>query len=696
MKEKVAILGGGIGSLTTAFELAQQKNEQGESKYDITVYQLGWRLGGKLATGRNQERGQRIEEHGIHGFLGAYYNAGELMGKVFKHLSSIKGLSGFYTKFDDAFLKQNTVIMWKNEEAQWDPWKITIPPNDKSYDDVHIVSDYRERIVSIIKIFADQMLESNNYIAKFLGRRLLSELEKRALDFDRLGDWIVNVLARIWHFVRPFLQLYLYLFRSSKVRQLFIVADFNFALLVGFFNDDIRQKGFASIDHQNYAGWLKKHGAANLTIESSFAKNTPDITYNFKGGDTTKEAEMAAGSFLQWSLRLYGFIGSFVMAFKAGSGESVLAPIYRSLKEEGVKFEFFNKVTNLNVCTKQKIIQSVDIDIQATVKGKIEYQPLIGPVANLMCWPSQPIFMQLEEGSELKAQDINLESWWSPWKNVGKKTLRAGEDYDHLVLGISIGAHQFVCKELVKDKSNKPLVSGSAYHSRWEAMVEEIETVQTQAMQLWFEDAMPVYLNKSLKLPPNDKWVSGTFAAPVQGHVDFSDLIPAEEWPKDGPKGIFYICGPQKDTGFPSFSDVGFPKSQNDMAKKVSIEYLNTYSGPVLPGATLKNGFDFSRLYDPSGATDEKAFDYQYWRSNIDPSERYVTVLPGASQYRLHAWESGYSNLSLSGDWTNTGLNVGSVEGTVMGGRLAAYAISSSPALDLIYGFDPFGLLESS
>jgi len=359
-------------------------------------------------------------------------------------------------------------------------------------------------------------------------------------------------------------------------------------------------------------------------------------------------------------------------------------------------FEFFNKVTNLSVCSKQKIIQSVDIDIQATVKGGVEYQPLIGPVADLMCWPSKPIFDQLEEGPELKSQNINLESWWSPWKNVAKKTLRAGEDYDHLVLGIAIGAHQFVCKELINDKTNKPLVSGSAYDSRWEAMVEEIETVQTQAMQLWFKEEMPVYLNKSLTLPQDDKWISGTFAVPFQGQADFSDLIPVEEWPEDGPKGIFYICGPQKDTGFPPFSDTSFPQDQNDMAKKASIDYLNRYSGPVLPGATVQNGFDFSRLYHPNGVTDEKAFDYQYWRANIDPSERYVTVLPGASRYRLHAWASGYSNLSLCGDWINTGLNVGSVEASVMGGRLASHAISASPPLDLIYGFDPFGLVQST
>ena len=46
--QKVAILGGGAASCTTALALTAQPgwNEH----YDITIYQLGWRLGGKAAS----------------------------------------------------------------------------------------------------------------------------------------------------------------------------------------------------------------------------------------------------------------------------------------------------------------------------------------------------------------------------------------------------------------------------------------------------------------------------------------------------------------------------------------------------------------------------------------------------------------------------------------------------------------------
>src|SRR3546814_1311221 len=59
-KRKIAILGGGVGALTSAFYLASQPGAA--EKYEITVYSIGWRLGGKCATGRNPEFGNRIEE----------------------------------------------------------------------------------------------------------------------------------------------------------------------------------------------------------------------------------------------------------------------------------------------------------------------------------------------------------------------------------------------------------------------------------------------------------------------------------------------------------------------------------------------------------------------------------------------------------------------------------------------------------
>lgn len=63
-KKKVAILGGGMGAIATAFALTDPQNPT-RNQYDITLYQMGWRLGGKGASGRNQAIADRIEEHSL-------------------------------------------------------------------------------------------------------------------------------------------------------------------------------------------------------------------------------------------------------------------------------------------------------------------------------------------------------------------------------------------------------------------------------------------------------------------------------------------------------------------------------------------------------------------------------------------------------------------------------------------------------
>jgi len=78
-REKIAVLGGGIAGLTAAYELSKTKELQ--DKYEVTIYQMGWRLGGKASTGRGPE-GQ-IQEHGLHFWFGCYENAFRMLKEVY-------------------------------------------------------------------------------------------------------------------------------------------------------------------------------------------------------------------------------------------------------------------------------------------------------------------------------------------------------------------------------------------------------------------------------------------------------------------------------------------------------------------------------------------------------------------------------------------------------------------------------------
>ena len=79
-KKKIAILGGGMAGLTTAYELT--RTPELRALHDVTIYQLGWRLGGKAASGRD-EYGRNLE-HGLHVWFGCYANVFRLVQEVYR------------------------------------------------------------------------------------------------------------------------------------------------------------------------------------------------------------------------------------------------------------------------------------------------------------------------------------------------------------------------------------------------------------------------------------------------------------------------------------------------------------------------------------------------------------------------------------------------------------------------------------
>src|SRR5271170_2899073 len=78
-RQSIVIVGGGLAGLAAAFELTKPGRYPGA---DVTVYQMGWRLGGKCSSGRDQQG--RIIEHGLHMWFGYYENAFRLLREVYE------------------------------------------------------------------------------------------------------------------------------------------------------------------------------------------------------------------------------------------------------------------------------------------------------------------------------------------------------------------------------------------------------------------------------------------------------------------------------------------------------------------------------------------------------------------------------------------------------------------------------------
>lgn len=684
---KIAILGGGISALTTAFELTREPDWQ--SRYDITLYQMGWRLGGKCATQRGPN--DRIEEHGIHGFLGCYYNALPLMADCYRALG--RPADAPLATFEQAFQPESFVLMWEFVNGGLQRWPFTAPTNDLLPDNPASLTTIREWTGALVR-FIDHWLDEQHTPALSLhaldlaaARTLVRELERTVVSTDP-GDHphSQGLLDRAWQWLHE--RLAALAQAHDEIRRVYVALEFLTAVVRGTLADRIAERGFDAIDNENFSDWLARHGASPMTVSSPLALNTVNLSYQYPQGDTTRSPQMAAGAYLHWTLRSFAYMGAFAWLFAAGTGETVIAPLYLVLKARGVKFEFFHKVEALNLSADGQAVAAVQMAVQATLKDPAAgYDPLID-VKGLPAWPPGPRFEQLEQGQALQEQDIDLESYWTPWQPVARKTLHAGQDYDQLVFAISIGAVPHLCAELV------------ATMPAWADMVQKVTTVQTQTMQLWLSRSTR---DMGWDIPlkhPTDTVIGATYLNPLDGQVDFSHLLAWESWPSAAaPASLWYFSGAMDDCEPPPpFSDTGYPARARARVKAQCIQYLQTAVGLLLPQATTNAvsppgdpvGLDFSLLVPHDAATAGQGvqrFDQQFWRANIDPTERYVTSPPGSTVARLKAWGSGLSNLVLAGDWIYTGLNVGSVEGAVMGGRLAAHAVSGSPALTDITGY---------
>ncbi|HEY1448328.1 MAG TPA: NAD(P)-binding protein, partial [Caulobacteraceae bacterium] len=76
---KIAILGGGMAALSAAYQLTKTPALQAANQ--VTVYQLGWRLGGKAASGMDS-LGRNLE-HGLHVWFGCYENTFQMIQEVY-------------------------------------------------------------------------------------------------------------------------------------------------------------------------------------------------------------------------------------------------------------------------------------------------------------------------------------------------------------------------------------------------------------------------------------------------------------------------------------------------------------------------------------------------------------------------------------------------------------------------------------
>ena len=699
-KTKIAVLGAGMGSIAAIYELTQLPENR--AKYDITVYTLGWRVGGKGASARNQQMGGRIEEHGLHIWFGFYDNAFKVMKDAYQEMQRSPELP--LSTFETAFTPHDYIVLMDEYKGEWrTPWQYTFPvtggsPGDGGdlpsfweiawlelqwvMTDIHtfllnlnqpcgadvdqshnhpkegwwdaikgVVGDIDHRIHDLDTVPASDML------ALALG--VISSVDKKLASLDKgaIADIEASVCSLLEKFRAWLWDKYGCHVDDDVARRCLIMADIGTTCIIGLLRDQVRSKGIFSIDVYELSDWLTRHGANPLTLTSPMVRALYDNIFAYENGDAAKP-NAAAGTSLVWLTRMvFTYKGHLMYKMNAGMGDTIFTPFYQVLKARGVTFKFFQCVQNLGLDAGKQRIETIQVMPQVDLTVD-QYDPLI-EVRGLPCWPNQPNWDQIKNGDVLRGKGVNLEAICTPDDGRSPTTLKRGQDFDLVILGIPVAAVAPITKELAAN-SNKPA---------WEKMLESVKTVQTQAYQLWS--------NRTLEelgwISGSDSPVLGTYVELIDTYADMSHLIPVENQPADQQvKSIAYFCGAMPDTKTQADADA--------LAYKNAVE--NTVDNMPRLWKQFQNpdgSIHWDWLIDPQNREGQARFNAQFVRANWTGTERYTLSVAGSTQYRLKADQTGYDNLYIVGDWIENGFNSGCIEASTMSGMQASRAICGYP-----------------
>jgi uncharacterized protein with NAD-binding domain and iron-sulfur cluster len=708
---RVAILGGGCAALATAFELSRPEHR---GRYQLTVYQQGWRLGGKGASGRGPAG--RIEEHGLHVWMGWYENAFRILRECYAELAADPG-AWPALHWRDAFLPDPYVgVADRDRRGGWSSMLAYMPqrpglPGDPITGGPFTIASYLGCAVELLiaglgdlhvyalagrpaaqpaaapaRSLGQQIdaLISYGRLATLAGLAEAGDILRRffARPAEQPPGPLLALLDRLTATARGWIEALAA--ADPEVRHRWYMVDLLLASLRGVIRDRIAldPRGFDAINHLDFRDWLRLHGASELLLGSDQLRGgLYDLSFAYVDGDPARPA-FAAGDAMRGACRMFfTYRGSFFWKLRGGMGDVVFAPLYEVLRRRGVRFAFFHRLDNVGLAADGSHVAALEMSVQAEVRDG-DYRPLVD-VAGMPCWPAEPDFDQLVGGDALRASGWQPESFWEP-RRAAARTLRVGDDFDLVVLGVGLGAVPHVCRELV------------ARDPRWRAMTERVTTVATQAFQLWLRADLA-----ALGWPGPSPSLSG-FAKPFDTWADMPHLIDAEAW-RHPPQAIAYFCGALPlPPGTPD--DPQHPAAQRERVRRSAVGFLDRQIQPLWPRAVRPGGgFRWELLADAAtdAANDAAAagaaapvhagperFATQFWTANVNPSDRYVQSMPGSSAYRISPLDNTYDNLTIAGDWTACGINVGCVEAAVVSGRLAAHAIAKLPALADIIGYD--------
>lgn len=663
--ERIAVLGGGAAALSAVFALTEIPDWR--TRYEITVYQMGWRLGGKGASSRDPARRGRNEEHGLHVFGGFYHNTFSLLRACYAEWALIEPARAI--RFSDAFVKvPDCTLVGRDHNGAVATMDLPFPVNDLEpgidppdpgpfvmldrmiryvrdlllrviKTDLHSIDDGLGLGNSLISKRAAQIAIRLDRVLRVLYRLPLASLLARPVEM--LAQFALGAARDVLLAAEPHI-------RPGKDQINPAMAGAIVAIFAhGYVKDRLHIRGYGVLDDVDTAAWLRANGANDRVIDSAFIRAGYDYVFAFAGGVTDPPSRALAASVgVKWFLRfLLTYHGALFYHLNGGMGEVVVAPLYIVLRDRGVRFEFFHKVEKLGLAADSNRIETIAGIVQARTADGSPYRPLI-TWRDRSAWPTRPVYDQLAEADTVAANG-DLECDFAAIAGARPFELRAGQDFDRVILGISVGALHSICAEL------------SDRLPQWRAMLGSAATIPAAGIQIWSSKSTDEL--GWLRVRPD---LLTAHAQPFATWADMSFLLALEDR-DESIRHLSYLCGPidRRDPG-PVVAGGDFARAEHERVSEILHGWLGSNIGAILPTAAV------------DGEVAEDFVQEIYVRANVSASDQYVLSLPGSIGHRLHPGQSGVVNLNLAGDWTRNGLDAGAFEAAVMSGLICARAIS--------------------
>jgi uncharacterized protein with NAD-binding domain and iron-sulfur cluster len=624
-----------MGALSTAWKLSDPALG---GQYEVTVLQRDGLLGGKGASTRNAdpELGRRIEEHGIHVLLGFYDNTLTLLRDCYDELAA-NGTPGALP-FDEALTPWDEVTLSEKTPGGWRFQTVPFPTNSMPFGGTGSPTPVPVLVANVVAWFVFFLNQLGTSVSPpaiaWLGTlvlwlvRLLVFLGRLGLPvwglFVIVRIWIDAIVSGMWTIVAPLVGL------DPRVRWLWMALWFAGTNLRGIIDAGILAdtSRFDDLNGQDYAEWLHSISVvsppAELAWDSAPVRAAYDIAFSYGH-------PLEAGVVLYNLLLIgVGYSQHFAYKMNAGMGEVVFVPLHHALEARGVQFRFHDEVTAIRSATDADGLHVAEIDV--VQKG-------IGLAAS-------DLFTQ-ETVSLSGGTSATLDAWADPaptsLATAPVTTLVKGVDFDVAVLGISVGALPPICADL------------AAADPAFAAMLE-LQTVATQSIQLWLDADLP-----TLGWTGSPSAGAVSFERPFQSWLDMSQVLDREVWVGTKPRSVAY------------FSDEYQPDETGQPPDEVVFGRLESFVTNHLP--SLLPGFTLDHLHAPAGVYGVDRLTRQYWRANLDASNRYVICGVGTNGLRLAPDGTAFRNLALAGDWVRTHLNTGCLEAATTAGFGAADAI---------------------